>query len=223
MAMSHETTASKRLGTLPWLLCFQFLVAEYVVSLACPFPYSRFNNYISDLGSVHCAVLTSGFTAASHQVCSPLHVVMNASFVIEGVLIALGAVFMRRLLPAGRAIAIALVLFFITGIGFMMAGFAPNDVNLPVHYTGAVLGLFGASTGMLVVGGAMLAQRSAPTWLAVYTLASGIVASAGTIFISSGVTLGVGVGGIERVAFYPYPLWLMLTGFYYLSRHDREG
>lgn len=224
MAQRQTLLGNRKLGTVPWLLCFQFLLAEYTVSLACPFPYSRLHNYISDLGSVHCTVLTSGFTQAAHQVCSPLHSVMNGSFVLEGVLIAAGVVGMRKLLPKGRAMSAALVFFFfITGIGFVMAGLAPNDVNLSAHYTGAVLGLFGASIGMLVAGAAMLAQNSAPTGLALYTLASGITASAGTILISSGVTAGIGVGGIERVAFYPYPLWLMLTGASYLARSGADG
>jgi hypothetical membrane protein len=148
---------------------------------------------------------------------------MNASFIIEGVLIGAGAVLMRRSLPAERAITIALLLFVIAAVGGVMAGLAPNDVNLPVHYSGAVLILFGGGLGMTLIGGTMLARRSAPMALALYTVASGIVAFAGTSLLAGGVTLGIGVGGIERVGFYPFPIWLTAIGLYYLFGSRAAG
>jgi hypothetical membrane protein len=220
---NENLLGSKKLGPIFWLLCFQFILVEYLVSLATTFPYSRIDNYISDLGSAHCAVLTSGFTTAVHKVCSPLHDVMNASFIIEGLLIAAGTVFMRKLYPSGKLIGTGLFLFIITGIGFVMAGLAPNDVNLPVHYTGAVMGLFGSSIGMVLIGLGMLVQKQPSTRLALYTVASGVVAIAGTVLLSSGLTLGIGVGGMERVAFYPYPVWMTLTGIYYLRRSGHDS
>ena len=208
---------NKRVGPILWLLCFQFPLVEYLVSLGTTFPYSRTDNYISDLGSVHCAVLTSGFTAAAHRVCSPFHNWLNASFVLEGTLAGAGAFFMRKLLPTIKLMRFSLILLYITGVGFAMAGFAPNDVNLPVHYTGAVFALLGGGMGMVLFGAATFTESST-FGLALLTLASGILSLTGTVLLSSGMTLGIGVGGMERIAAYPYLVWLTLTGMYYLAR-----
>ena len=94
-----NVTRTNKVGPTLWLFCFQFMILEYWVSLHCPFPYSRLQNYISDLGSVHCSTLSTGFHTAARTVCSPLHAVMNTSFIVEGALISAGALFMRKLLP----------------------------------------------------------------------------------------------------------------------------
>lgn len=210
-----------RTGPIIWLFSFQFMLAEYLISLTTSYPYSYFDNYISDLGAAHCADLTSGFTDAVHRACSPLHDWMNLSFVAQGVLLAIGAFYMRHRFPATKPIRIGLLLLMIAGAGFVAAGLAPNDVNLPVHYTGAVLALFGGGIGITLIGATLLGQKSNGTGFALLTIASGVLSLAGTILLSSGITLGLGVGGMERVAAYPVELWPVLAGAYYLLRRNR--
>jgi hypothetical membrane protein len=67
--------AFSRVGAGLWSLCFQFLVAEQIARLGWSGPYSMARDYISDLGSAR----------------SPLHWVMNGSFVLQGFLIFFGA------------------------------------------------------------------------------------------------------------------------------------
>ncbi|WP_369046631.1 hypothetical protein [Sinomonas sp. P10A9] len=59
----------------------QFFVAEAAVIAAWrgPAPYTRRLNLISDLGQVHCGL------HGTREVCSPLHTLMNVSFVLQGV------------------------------------------------------------------------------------------------------------------------------------------
>lgn len=68
----------------------QYFVAEAAViqAWAGPEPYSRATGYISDLGAVSCGVYED------RAVCSPLHVLMNASFVVQGLALVLGALFL---------------------------------------------------------------------------------------------------------------------------------
>ena len=70
---------SSRIGPWLWLSCFQFFVAEQITRLGWPGHYSMARDYISDLGSAR----------------SPLHWVMNGSFMLQGLLIFLGAVLVR--------------------------------------------------------------------------------------------------------------------------------
>ena len=69
-----------RMQAVLWCLCVQFFVAEQIARLGWTLPYSFARNYISDLGATVCTSL----------VCSPRHALMNASFVLQGLLIAGG-------------------------------------------------------------------------------------------------------------------------------------
>ena len=70
---------SSRIGPWLWLCCFQFFVAEQIARLGWPGHYSMARDFISDLGSAR----------------SPLHWVMNGSFMLQGLLIFFGAVLAR--------------------------------------------------------------------------------------------------------------------------------
>jgi len=216
-----HVSEQRKTGPIIWLFSFQFMLVEYLISWTTAYPYSYFDNYISDLGSAYCADLTSGFTDAVHRVCSPLHNWMNLSFVVQGVLLAVGAVYMRKRFPAMKPIRFSLLLLMAAGVGFVAAGLAPNDVNLPVHYAGAVLALFGGGIGITLIGATLLGQESNGTVFALLTIASGVLSLGGTILLSSGITLGLGVGGMERVAAYPVELWPVLAGAYYLLKGSR--
>jgi hypothetical protein len=93
------------LGAGWWALCFQFFVAEQIARLRWPGQYSMSMNWISDLGTAN----------------SPLYWVMNGSFVLQGVLISVGAILMGRLFPAKWSYRIALLLFLASGLGVFAA------------------------------------------------------------------------------------------------------
>ena len=69
----------------------QYFVAEAAVieAWAGPEPYSRATGFISDLGAISCGIYED------RAVCSPLHLLMNASFVVQGLALILGAVFLH--------------------------------------------------------------------------------------------------------------------------------
>ena len=74
-------------GALALLSVLQYFVAEAAVigAWAGQEPYSRRTGYISDLGAVGCGVFDG------RDVCSPAHVLMNASFVVQGIGMMVGA------------------------------------------------------------------------------------------------------------------------------------
>ena len=85
------------LGAACWVLTVVFFIGQAVAQAASTVPYSLAGNYISDLGNTACGTFTQGAYRA--DVCSPLHGVMNATFVVTGLLMLGGAVGTRRAWP----------------------------------------------------------------------------------------------------------------------------
>src|SRR5580704_160043 len=83
------------LGGALWILTIVFLVGQVIAASAWKGPpaYSVLNDAISDLGVTACGTVSIAGTPGYY--CSPLHDVMNASFVLTGVFITLGVYFTR--------------------------------------------------------------------------------------------------------------------------------
>lgn len=88
-ALYYPDVAATRfyVGALAKLSVLQYFVAESAVigAWAGAEPYSRRTGYISDLGAVSCGDFSG------RDVCSPAHLLMNASFVIQGLGMIVGA------------------------------------------------------------------------------------------------------------------------------------
>jgi hypothetical membrane protein len=181
-----------RWGGLAWLLTLQFFVAETIAQLRFGDVYSRADDVISDLGASY----------------SPAAGLMNASFVLQGVLIAAGALLLRPALPraAGR---LAVVLLTIAAVGVVVVGIVPLDADGTVHAVGAVAYLAGSSLGLLALAHA-LRPRSELVGSVVAVL--GLLCTAASIFFFAGTTRFLGEGGTERAAAYALPLALAVAG-----------
>ena len=181
----------RRWGALAWLLTLQFFVAETIAELRFDAPYSRVDDVISDLGAGY----------------SPAAALMNASFVLQGVLIAAGAVLLRSSLPrsGGR---LATVLLSVAGAGVLVVGVVPLDADGRVHAAGAVAYLAGGSVGLLALAHA-LRPRSELLGSALAVL--GVVSTAMSVFFLAGITRYLGEGGTERAAAYLLPIGLAIA------------
>lgn len=181
-----------RWGALAWLLTLQFFVLETVAQAAAGVPYTRRGEAISVLGSS----------------AWPTHVVMNASLIAQGVLIAGGLVLLGPALMGGARRAVQ-VLLGLAAVGVVVAGALPQDAVHPAHVTGVLLYLAGGSLGLLGLAYAVRPRSEAlGTTLAVL----GVVATAMTLFFVTGVTRYLGTGGTERAAAYLVPVGLALAG-----------
>ncbi|MEA3005364.1 MAG: hypothetical protein QOI94_633 [Acidobacteriaceae bacterium] len=151
-------------------------------------------NWISDLGAAN----------------SPLHWVMNGSFVLQGVLISVGAILMRRLFPAKWSYRVALLLFLFSGMGVLVVGLVPADRIAQVHRLAALVHLGAGNLAMILIGLAMVTGAARTRFRGVVTLLAGLLG------LTALVLLGLGekdVGTFERLAAYPLTLWLTWTGF----------
>ncbi|HEU5097892.1 MAG TPA: DUF998 domain-containing protein [Roseiflexaceae bacterium] len=197
-----------RLGALSWLFAIQFFLAQLIAQAAWTTPYSLATNYISDLGNTVCGPYPA---ESSTYVCSPWHAWMNASFILLGLSILLGAALIRRAFPPGRISALGLALVALAGAGAILVGLFPENVDISVHALGAGAQFVSGNLGMLVLGIA-LGAAGRPVWLAGYSIGSGLAGLLATWLFVAGQYLGLGIGGMERVAAYPLPLWMIVVG-----------
>ncbi|MEU4793796.1 DUF998 domain-containing protein [Micromonospora tulbaghiae] len=198
-----------RLAGACWLLATaSFLVANVIVGLAWEQPgFSWAEHNISDLGNVTCGVWD---TSRPRPVCSPWHPAMNAVFVGAGLLLAFGALLAHRALRPGRAATVAVASVVAAGSGYVLAGLYPADVDENLHVLGALLVFAFGNAAMLA---AALAGRS-PLLREVRPAGAllGLLGLAGTVLFLSRVDVGIGVGGMERVAVFPLFTWVTVAG-----------
>ena len=207
-----------RIGAILWILCLQYFVAEAIAIHGWPGLYSFSQNYISDLGAVTCGGRAKGLTDMTQTLCSPLHALMNGAFLLQGILIVFGTLLLWPSFPTGKLRTTALLLIAASGLGVFLVGLAPEDALPKPHVLGAVENFLCCNAGMATMGIAMLRWKPAARTAGLVTLAAGLVGLLGFALLASKIYLGLGVGGIERVTAYPFPLWLAAMGALLLRR-----
>lgn len=234
----------------------QYFVAEAAViqAWAGPEPYSRATGYISDLGAVSCGVY------AERAVCSPLHVLMNASFVVQGLALVLGALFLTagllcvaakpgvaarrfrsvgggafgsggslaggavgsepaRVLTVPWILAVAIrILTGVAGIGTVIVGLVPEDLDSPWHFAGALMFFIGGGFALLLLGILWFRQTPMSWFLGVCGLVS-----IGALIIGGITGMEVPLPGLlERFMGYPVTIGLAAAGLVIAQRVQTE-
>jgi hypothetical membrane protein len=195
------------MGAMAWILALQFFVVQGIVQAAWTTPFSLAHNMISDLARVTCGPLlrAPGIEVA----CSPWHALMNASIALNGVLIPLGVVLTRSWWPTNRWLRTGLTMIALTAPGHFMVALFPSDTAPLGHLIGAGSILVLGNPGMVIAGMALWLERRGQ---AVASLLLGLTGIVGTLLFLYLVDVGIGLGGMERVAFYPLTLWCGYQG-----------
>lgn len=200
-------------GAICLVLTLWFFIGQPITQAASRAPYSLIDNNISDLGSTTCGPI-SVFTYTAYT-CSPLHVIMNLTFVGVGLLTILGILGTRRIWPSRPMTRFGVGLLLVSGADEILAGLAPEDVQPGLHVFASVLGIGGANLGILLLG--LTVWRAQP-WVGVMSvLLSGI----GLFGLLIAPSLGIGTGAAERVAGYPVVMWTILIGGFLLRRTEK--
>lgn len=187
----------------------QFFITQVVVASAWSRPFSLMADYISDLGNTACGAYPAG---SQHIVCSPWHVAMNISFIVLGITMTLGARFTRDAFPPGWVRNLAIALFTMAGAGVFMVGIYPENTDNARHVMGAGLNFVAGNIAMIVYGLALAQRPSQHRGLVAFSVISGTVGMLATVLLISGQFMGLGVGGMERVAAYPMTVWQIVLG-----------
>jgi hypothetical membrane protein len=215
-------------GALALLSVLQYFVAESAVigAWAGREPYSRRTGYISDLGALDCGVFDG------RDVCSPAHLLMNASFVVQGVGMMVGALLLSSALlcvAARRGVMIqwragrrspsrvalgARLSSFTAGAGTVVVGLVPEDVGSGWHEAGAVTYFVAGALSLLLLGWLWVRQTALGWFILV---CGGVTLGA---LITAGVT-GMAVpepGTLERLMGYPITIGMAAGGLVVAQR-----
>ncbi|MBF6172358.1 DUF998 domain-containing protein [Nocardia blacklockiae] len=178
-----------------WTLALGYLVVEFVTAIAWKRDYSFRHDTISDLG----------ITACTPNLCSPLHLLMNAAFVALGLLTIIGAIGFRHYIPHGRRQWSIVALAVIIGASTAATGVFPSNDGIIIHGLAVLPALISRHVVLILLAIWLWKHRRlAALWSAVCA-STGLT---GTVLF----TIGLQVGITERLLFYPLPVWMAVTG-----------
>jgi hypothetical membrane protein len=178
---------TKYAGALAFVGTFQFIIAM-IVAEAKYTGYSISNNYISDLG------------------VGPTASIFNTSIIIFGIVI----VIVSYLVYKSINVKLFPALMFIAGLGAALVGVFPENSPYHIHTLVSFVTFF---FGSLAVISSFRIQKRIMSYISVLI---GLLSLISLGLFISGITLGIGVGGIERLIAYPILLWtLYFSGYLY--------
>ena len=208
-------------GAVCWILTVEYFVGQVVAQAAWKTPYSLLDNPVSDLGNTACGQwpqaaartqLAERLGAGGGFVCSPLHSLMNVSFVAAGILLVLGLGLTRRVWPKRQLATWGFVLLALAGMGKIVVGLAPENSSLLLHELGG-LGIPLSCFGVLLMGLAVWQSRRR---LAVFSVSLASVGLLGLLGWIVSVFIRHGHGAAERIAAYPVFVWMLVLGISFL-------
>ena len=195
------------LGPSLYILGLQYFIIQVLVAIRFTPTYSVAHNTISDLGNTHCG------TFNSRAMCSPLHLLMNLSFLVLGICMLVGSMLVYHRYDRSRSAQIGFGAFALGGLGVVLVGLFPENGVSALHGIGAALPFLIGNVGLVVLG----VSLEVPRILRLVTLLAGVGALVALVFYASSLDLGLGDGGIERVVAYPQTLWMIVIGAYSLG------
>ncbi|MED3937427.1 DUF998 domain-containing protein [Priestia megaterium] len=137
---------SKKLGILSWFAtCLYFLVEPFFI-LTSTASYSFLHHAMSDLGVTSCGTYT--YSIAPHEICSPHNFWMNVLFIINGLTLSIGVLYISQNLKKTKITQLATAFILILALGNIVSGFIPADINLFWHSIFAQLGMITVLAGL---------------------------------------------------------------------------
>ncbi|MEO7449006.1 MAG: DUF998 domain-containing protein [Humibacillus sp.] len=207
-----------------WLVQPAYLLVELgvaAVALTASAAYSLRDDTISSLGQLTCA---PGHGGSEVMVCSPGHLVLDAAFILFGLLRVVGAISLVHRLAPGLARTIATMCWVASGVASAAVGLAPVDA-LPTVHSLVAAPVF-VLQPLAVLASAVALRRSpatAPRWVATLGLAVGALTVVGAIAFGLRIGSPTWVGGLERLALWPTYPWLGVVGWWALTSERRSA
>ena len=197
-----------RLGPSLYASAIQYFVIQILVGKRFSPHYSLTRNAISDLGNSSCGIFNN------RQICSPLHTLMNLSFLTLGITMITGSLLLCQSFKKSRNVIIGFTLFAIGGAGTALVGIFPENTVSALHGIGAALPFLIGNVGVVILGFSL----KIPKIFRIYTVSTGSISLAALGVYASGHYIGLGEGGLERVVAYPQTIWMIILGLYSLAQ-----
>ena len=198
-----------------------YVVVEAVVAAAWTDPpYGYLANLVPSLGNTSCGPWQG------QVICSPRHGLMNAVFIVHGVLVALGGIALSRL-AAGRTRRAVAVLSVVYAVGLSAITVFHQHAGMSVparalNITGAFVAILAASAVAVLVG-PRWRRLGLPRWWGVAGITAGVLATVSAVALFA---FSIGPVGVrERVPIYLVLAWQLLTGLVLVgyARRGRSG
>ena len=195
----------RRAGALLVIAPLQFWVVEAISASAWRDPgYNYAHNFISDLG-----VREEDVVFQERLVTSPLSALMNASFVVLGLLTILGIALLAGALGRSRRRTALVATALLFGSGAILVAAFPENTVLLAHIVGAFLNIGGGNLLAMLLGSLGVTMAMPRAW-SVGSIVLGIV---GTLAMTGLVLVpAIFSGTTERFSAYPYMVALLVTG-----------
>ncbi len=187
-------------GVLVFVANVEFIVAMTVAEAFYP-GYSISQNYISDLGAT---------CRATCQVLQPTATIFNSSIILLGLMIIVGSYFVRLTF---RSVVLP-VFVALTGIGALGVGVFPETAGFIHHIVSLITFIFAGLSAMATV-------RVVKAPMTFFSLALGVMTLGALALYASGIFLGLGPGGMERMIVYPALAWGTGFGAYLMAPSRR--
>lgn len=217
LALRHNG-AARAVGVASWLALVAYIPLELAVMNASTAPYDPMRQVVSALGVTVCD--SEPIPAVGDVICSPQHLLLNWTFTLTGIAIAVGAICLRPLLPAERRVTAAMWMLVAVGLSYTTSGVIPADVDLLWHTVLAIPGMVLQIPAWIMLARAL---RSSRPVLAVWTAAAVAVHLAGIAGLV--VTPFVdGPGGLfQRAIIWPTYVWAVVAALMMLRGPARSG
>ena len=208
---SGGTVASRYLrigGILAIVAATQWIIGVFIAQAYYP-NYSITQNDLSDLGATcHNAIMP---TPGSCLIFQPSSIIWNTVLSLFGILTMAFAYMIYHGL--GNRLFSTLVGLF--GLGALIAGVVPENVDLTTHGLGALVSFVAGAIAAITF---YRVRLEAPSYFRYLSMLFGVISLAGlAIMLSvSFATLEgsvIGHGGDERIIVYPLFLWEIVLGF----------
>jgi hypothetical membrane protein len=196
LALSNASKA----GTAIFLGAAQFTVCLVLAEIMFP-NYNVSTNYISDLGAFCPSV--------GPCIIEPSADIFNGSIILLGLLILLGAYYLRR---AFRSTPTAIVVA-LAGVGAMGVGLFPETTGIWHSVFSLIVFLFAGLS-------AILTFRYQKRPMSYFSVVLGAMTLAALVLFIGGEYFGLGAGGMERMVVYPSLIWSLGFGGHMMSTDD---
>jgi hypothetical membrane protein len=197
------------IGPALWILSVQYFIIQIIAALAFRTAYSLKLNTISDLGNSVCGAYSGMY------VCSPLHKLMNASFILLGLAMASGSLLIYLKFKKDTVTLVGFSLMAVAGFGTLIVGLFPENIVSFLHTFGASLPFLLGNVALIIFS----ISLAIPRLLRCYTFLSGFIALTALVLFSTQHYSGLGIGGMERLVAYPQTIWLIVFGVYASLSH----
>lgn len=210
--MKSSYSRSLIVGSLMWAASIQYYVLQFIVAAVWnkEAGYSWARHTISDLANTACAPY------GNRLVCSPLHDVMNISFIALGVTMIIGAGLISRQISGSVIARIGFGCMMLAGLGTLLVGLFPENNPGNGHIIGATVAFIIGNVGPIIIG--LSCGLILPVWLRVYSVLTGIVGLLALILFLLQIYVGLGIGGMERIVAYPQSVWMIIFGAYVFAQ-----